>query len=125
MEAPRVSTAALVVSDVLLIAAFMCTRRLWFPWGIHWGWNFLQDGVFGMPNSGITSLPSWIRPIIRGPEWLTGGAFGIEASAVSVLLSVAVGIYLLKRARGASQILTPSWKRKRTLFANPVVKQPQ
>ena len=105
------STVALILGDVLLFAAFVYTRRIWLVWGIHWGWNFFQDGVFGMPNSGITELPSWIQPIIQGPGWITGGVFGIETSVISVFLSLVVGLIILKAAIEKNQIVLPIWNR--------------
>ena len=106
------STVALILGEVLLFAAFVYTRRIWLVWGIHWGWNFFQDGVFGMPNSGVTELTSWIQPIIQGPDWITGGAFGIETSYIAVFLSVVVGLVILKAALDKNQIVVPFWKRK-------------
>jgi membrane protease YdiL (CAAX protease family) len=106
------STLSLVIGDVLLFAAFIYTRRIWLVWGIHWGWNFFQDGVFGMPNSGLTELPSWIQPVIHGPEWISGGAFGIETSFVAFFLSLVVGLLILKAAIDKNQIVVPLWKRK-------------
>ena len=105
------STISLILGDVLLFAAFIYTRRIWLVWGIHWGWNFFQDGVFGMPNSGITELPSWIQPIIQGPGWITGGVFGIETSVISVFLSLVVGLIILKAAIEKNQIVLPIWNR--------------
>jgi len=107
------STTALIIADVLLFAAFVYTRRLWLVWGIHWGWNFFQDGIFGMPNSGITEFKSWIQPTIKGPEWITGGHFGIEASVIAVFLSLLVGLVILKKAMAEKQIVPPIWKRRR------------
>jgi membrane protease YdiL (CAAX protease family) len=106
------STLSLIIGDVLLFAAFVYTRRIWLVWGIHWGWNFFQDGVFGMPNSGITELPSWIQPVIQGPKWITGGAFGIETSLIAFFLSLVVGLVILKSAIDKNQIVVPLWKRK-------------
>ena len=105
------STLALIVSDTLLVAAFMYTRRIWLVWGIHMGWNFFQDGIFGMPNSGITSFESWIQPAISGPDWITGGSFGIEASVIAVCLSLGVALVILKMSINKKQIVSPVWKR--------------
>lgn len=105
------STVFLVLGDILLAAAYIYTRRIWMVWGIHWGWNLLQDGVFGMPNSGITDLPSWIQPIVSGPEWITGGPFGIEMSVIATALSLIVGLVMVKKAVEAKQIVSPVWKK--------------
>jgi membrane protease YdiL (CAAX protease family) len=111
-EAGVWSTVSLILGDVLLFAAFVYTRRMWLVWGLHWGWNFFQDGVFGMPNSGITELVSWIRPVIQGPEWITGGNFGIETSYIAFFLSVVVGLVILKMAVDKKQIVLPIWKKR-------------
>jgi membrane protease YdiL (CAAX protease family) len=108
------TSAALMAADILLTAAFMLTRRLWLVWGIHTGWNFFQDGVFGMANSGVTNLPSWISAETSGPGWLTGGAFGIEASCVVVVVSVAVGALILRVAARRRQVVLPLWLRRRS-----------
>lgn len=105
------TSVAIAVSDILLIAAFVYTRRFWLVWGLHFGWNFMQDGVFGMPNSGITILPSWIQPHITGPTWLTGGSFGIEASMVAIVLQIIFGLWLLLYARKLGQFVAPYWRR--------------
>jgi len=105
------STLALIITDILLVAAFIYTRRIWLVWSIHMGWNFFQDGIFGMPNSGITDFQSWIQPAISGPEWITGGSFGIEASVIAVCLSLAVAIVILKMSINKKQIVSPIWKR--------------
>jgi uncharacterized protein len=103
--------AGLVAGDLLLIFAFVTTRRLWLAWGIHAGWNFVQDGIFGMPNSGLTTLPSWITARIDGPAWMTGGGYGIEASVVAFLLQLVPGIWLLLRAIREGQFVRPRWVR--------------
>ncbi|MBM4118001.1 hypothetical protein FJ251_09750 [bacterium] len=94
--------------------AFALTRRLWFVFGIHLGWNFLQDGVLGLPNSGITALPSWLAGETSGPRWLSGGSFGLESSLVSVLLRLAVAGLLLVRVVRRRQFVS---SRNRKPFA--------
>ncbi len=104
--------AGLVVGDVVLFAAFALTRRLWLVWGFHAGWNICQDGVLGLPNSGITKLPSWLVSETSGPSWLTGGGFGIEASLVAGLLTVAVGLWLVRLVVSKGQTVSPAWRRR-------------
>lgn len=110
-EAGVWSTVTLIAGDIMFFAAFLYTRRIWLVWGIHWGWNFFQDGVFGMPNSGVGELPSWIRPVIRGPDWITGGSFGIETSFIALFLSLLVGLVVLKMAMDKKQVVSPAWRR--------------
>jgi membrane protease YdiL (CAAX protease family) len=111
---PNATVATLLamgVGDLLLGACFVYTRRIWLVWGFHAGWNYLQDGVLGMPNSGITELASWISPNVSGPEWLTGGAFGIEASWIVLIASVGAAAWILMRSRTEGQIVVPVWRK--------------
>ena len=41
-----------VEAGILLAAAYVTTRRLWLPIGLHFAWNFTQGGVFGIAISG-------------------------------------------------------------------------
>src|SRR5262249_43241830 len=85
------------LGGILLAAAYVLTRRLWLPIGIHAGWNFAEGGIFGLPTSGLAST-GIVRGEIVGPEWLSGGGFGPEASIVAVLVCAALGTLLLVRA---------------------------
>ena len=69
----------------MLAAAYVWSRRLWLPIGIHLAWSFTQDGIFSEPISGgaATGLLNLPLSAKAGPL-ITGGAFGPEASIVSL-----------------------------------------
>ena len=98
-----------VEGGVLLSAAYVLTRRLWLPIGIHFGWDFSQDAIFGVGN-GAKGL---VEGDLSGPALLSGGSAGIEGSVVALLLCVVVGAYLLVRAGRQGDLLAPSWNRER------------
>lgn len=106
------SFAVAIVGGWLYSAAYIYSRSIWLPLGLHWGWNFIQSGVFGMPNSGSPYQGLFI-PLISGPEWLTGGAFGIEASYLTILLCLIAGSAFLFLGRKNSQLVLPIWSRKK------------
>ena len=108
------SFAVAIIGGVLYTSAFMYNRRLWIVLGLHTGWNFLQSGVFGMPNSG-SPYEGLIIPNVQGKEWLTGGSFGIEGSYIAIVLCLIVGVYFLIKAKNANQIVSPIWIRKRNI----------
>jgi membrane protease YdiL (CAAX protease family) len=94
---------------VLLSAAYVLTRRLWLAIGIHFGWDFSQDALFGVGH-GAKGL---VDGDLSGPVWLSGGSAGLEGSVVALLLCAGVGAYLLGRAGRQGNILAPAWKRER------------
>lgn len=92
--ASLVSSAAIALeAGVLLGLAYALTRSLWLPIGLHFGWNFTEGGVFGAAVSGGQSH-GLVRATLAGPDLLTGGAFGPEASVVAVGLSLLLSLVL-------------------------------
>jgi membrane protease YdiL (CAAX protease family) len=90
--------ANLFFAGILLALAYARYERLWFPIGIHLGWNLLSGPILGYNVSGYESSESVLRTVGRGSPWLTGGYFGIEGSVWIVIVELA-GIVLLLRGR--------------------------
>jgi len=88
------STIGVAAGGLLLGAAFLATGRLWLAAGLHGAWNFAQGGVFGLDVSGVPSI-GLLRGTLAGPELLTGGAFGIEASPLATLVCLTATAGLL------------------------------
>jgi uncharacterized protein len=88
------------LAGVWLAVAYLRTRSLWLPLGLHWSWNWAQASVLGLPVSGIERIAPapLLRAVNAGPDWLTGGAYGIEGGAactIALLISTLV-IWRLK-----------------------------
>ncbi|CAH1192150.1 type II CAAX endopeptidase family protein [Paenibacillus sp. JJ-223] len=83
-------------AGVLLGAAFMWRRNLWFAMGLHFSWNALE-GLLGIPVSGHTTAGLLIVKM-QGPYLLTGGDFGLEGSVVPVIISLLIAIPMLYTA---------------------------
>ena len=81
---------------VLLSIAYLRTRSLWLPWGVHFGWNTALGFGFGLPVSGFRVFNLWAYTDAYGPKWLTGGAYGVEAAATGTLAFI-IGILLMWR----------------------------
>jgi membrane protease YdiL (CAAX protease family) len=88
--------ANLFLAGVLLALAFERYRRLWFPIGLHLGWNIISGPILGYPVSGYVNPASIFRVEGSGPAWLTGGAFGIEGSVWIGVVEVAAIAGLLR-----------------------------
>lgn len=97
--------------SLLLTGAYKATGRLWFPIGLHVAWNFTQEGIFGVMVSGHPAK-GLLLGTLSGPEWLSGGTFGAEASVVATLLCFFAGLILFAQAIRKKCIVPPSWKRR-------------
>ena len=96
--ATLLSSAAIALeAGILLGAAYAASGSLWLPIGLHAGWNFTEGPVFGMAVSGNTQRAAWVRGELHGPELLTGGAFGPEASIAAVLVCLAAAAVCLRK----------------------------
>jgi membrane protease YdiL (CAAX protease family) len=84
------------LAGVWLAVAYLRTRSLWFPLGVHWAWNWALGSVFGLPVSGITDLAS--HPLLRGtdlgPAWLSGGSYGIEGGLACTITLIVSTIFI-------------------------------
>jgi len=102
------AAAISIEAGVLLAAAFMLTRRLWLCIGTHIAWNFTQGGVFSVAVSGGQSK-GLLQSRMAGPDWLTGGTFGAEASVVALTVCAAAGVVLMVLAIRKGNVILPFW----------------
>jgi membrane protease YdiL (CAAX protease family) len=78
------------IAGVWFGVAYLKTRNLWFPFGIHFAWNWLQGAIFGIPVSGITELapaPLFLETE-KGSDFFTGGNYGIEGGLACTIAIV-------------------------------------
>jgi membrane protease YdiL (CAAX protease family) len=89
---------ALAAYGVLQAALYMKTRRLWVCIGSHIAWNYCVSEVFSSTVSGHAATDGLLRGELAGNAMLTGGAFGVEGSLVTLLLITAAAAFWLRRA---------------------------
>lgn len=112
---PNVNWLALAntaLAGVWFCVAYMKTRNLWLPFGMHLMWNWMQGSIFGIEVSGlkdISTAPLFLE-IDRGPVWLTGGDYGIEGSITcSVVLIISIiAVYILPFLKPTGEMLALS-----------------
>lgn len=90
----------LFVAHLLFVAAFLRTRSLWLPIGLHAGWNFVEAFILGMPISGRIPKGLVITTTTEPNLW-TGHAFGPEGGLLVTIILAAggIGFWLLLRQR--------------------------
>ena len=105
-DAEWLGAVNIALLSVTFVLGMLMTRSLWFPIGWHGAWNFAQFFVAGLPNSGISVADMKLGGTTllvsqpSGPDLLTGGGFGMEASLVNtVVLIAAIGLMFWLRRR--------------------------
>ena len=84
------------LGGVMYGIAFLGTRSVWLPIGLHLGWNLAQ-GVLGFPISGIV-VPGLFRAVPAADDVLVlnGGTYGPEAGIPGMLARfVVIGLVVL------------------------------
>jgi membrane protease YdiL (CAAX protease family) len=106
------SFAIAVEAGVLLGGAYMLTRSLWFPMGLHAAWNFTQGEIFDVPVSGLDEH-GLVQAKLGGPALLSGGQFGLEASVLALFVATVAGVWIVWLAIKRGELVRPSWGRTR------------
>ena len=100
------SLAIAIEAGVMLSVAYKYSGTLWLPIGIHWAWNYMQGNVLGFAVSGLDAGESIFTPVITGPDFITGGEFGAEASVIAVFFGIVISLILaLRRNRQGCSII--------------------
>jgi membrane protease YdiL (CAAX protease family) len=110
------------IAGVWLAAAYLRTRSLWFPLGVHWSWNWMLGSVLGIPVSGLkfTSHTLFTANDL-GPAWITGSSYGIEGG-LACTIALALSTLFIWRTKLVSA--TPELL-KLTSEENPVTAKRQ
>ncbi|WP_158883121.1 type II CAAX endopeptidase family protein [Rhodanobacter sp. L36] len=87
------SAAIAIEAGILFGLLYHLTRSLWACVGLHAAWNTMQGTFYGIPVSGMKAH-GWLVSYRTGPDWLSGGSFGAEASVVALLLCSVVSVVL-------------------------------
>lgn len=106
-------------AGVMLGAAYMLTRSLWMPMGLHAAWNFAQGEIYDIPVSG-TPAHGILTARLSGPPLLSGNGFGLEASLTAIGVATIFGLWLLWLAIRNGELVKPRWVRRRYPSEDPI-----
>ena len=94
--------SALPIIDIALCGlsfsiAKWYTGSIWFPMGIHTAWNFTQNLIFGLPNSGIVSEASifGLDAASARDSAVYNVSFGVEGAIPAVMTDCLLGVICL------------------------------
>jgi hypothetical protein len=108
------TVANTILAGIWLAQAYLKTRALWYPIGLHFSWNFIMAYVYSLPVSGIVLSSQLLTAKDHGPQWLTGGDYGPEGS---ILCTGVLVVAIVWQARTGflkwRRRWPPSWSRAR------------
>lgn len=104
------SLSIALTAGVILALLYVITRKLWVPIGLHIGWNLTLGGIYGAPVSG-TEAVGLLKGSLQGPEWLTGGDFGPEASILTLAVFLLFGVVLVRKIIRDASWMSPLWRK--------------
>ncbi|MCL5267363.1 MAG: CPBP family intramembrane metalloprotease [Bacteroidetes bacterium] len=94
-NAGLISMANTMLAGAWLSVAYLKKRTLYFPFGMHFSWNFVQSFILSLPVSGLLTNRTIFVPTDFGPDWLTGGRYGPEAGVGTTVVLIAALLYFL------------------------------
>jgi membrane protease YdiL (CAAX protease family) len=78
-----------------LAAAYLLTRSLWMPIGLHFAWNFFEGPLYGMGVSGENASNVLLKIHMTGRTLENGGSFGPEAGLPCLITCTLIGAGML------------------------------
>lgn len=114
------ATAIAIEAGGMLGAAYVATRTLWLPIGLHAGWNLAAAAIFGTEVSGNDTPQGLLAGVTSGPALISGGEFGPEGSVLAVLAGAALTVVFLRLAHRRGR-LVPGRRRDDRLAAAATV----
>ncbi len=90
------STLNTALAGVWLGVAYLKTRTLWLVLGVHFAWNWVMGSFFGIEVSGLKELvpAPFLLEIDKGPDWITGGDYGLEGGIACTIAIVISTIFI-------------------------------
>ncbi len=92
------SSLSAFLGGIMYTFAFLKTKNIWLPFGLHFAWNFFQGCVFGFPVSGYI-FESLYEIEVTGATSYTGGAYGPEGGLIGILGRLIVIFFILLTTR--------------------------
>ncbi len=82
------------------------TGSIWAAMGIHAMWNFTQNFIFGLPNSGLVSEVSILRIDAANAvsNWVYSYEFGVEGAVPAVFIDIVIGVVILILAKRSGRL---------------------
>ncbi|MBQ6439594.1 MAG: CPBP family intramembrane metalloprotease [Mogibacterium sp.] len=103
--------SALALADLIICGISYSLLRwysgsIWTSFGIHTMWNFTQNFIFGLPNSGLVSEASvfHLDAATGISNWVYSYEFGVEGGVPAVFIDLLLVVVILLLAKRDGQL---------------------
>lgn len=79
---------SIFVVGVLYALSYHYFGNIWFTCGAHTLWNFTQDFIFGLPDSGKPAAVSIMNSTVNSSSFFYDKDFGIEGSFMAICVNI-------------------------------------
>lgn len=100
----------LVLFGIFAAVMMLRTDNIWGIGALHSAWNYCQGNLFGVAVSGTDAGATLLNfsTVEGAPDWLSGGAFGLEGSIVTtIVFGVGTLLMLLCNKRKKQSEISP------------------
>lgn len=87
-----IPAVSIFMAGLLFVLGYYYFKTIWFSFMLHTTWNFTQDFIFGLPDSGHPAAASIFSSTIKGSGFFYDEVFGIEGSFMAILSMMVVCI---------------------------------
>ena len=102
-DASLLSAGNTAIAGILLSLAYLRSRSLWLPYGIHAGWNLGLGVILGFPLSGLNLASLWtIR--VAGSDMILGGRYGPEGGLLATFIFASSAVFIHTRVRRLGEL---------------------
>ncbi|MDO4188690.1 MAG: type II CAAX endopeptidase family protein [Lachnospiraceae bacterium] len=105
-----ISLLLMMIVSIMYSLVVYYFDSIWVPIVAHTTWNFTQNIILGLPNSGIVFPISMFKLDASRNNLAFDSTFGIEGSMLAIVLNIVicVGLYWFGKKKGALE--TNIWK---------------
>ncbi len=97
----------LVSLSLLMCYSVLRTGTLWFAVGFHVAFDYMQLFIIGTPNGAQVPVGRLLDVRFSGPDWLTGGVLGTEASFLMYPMIALLWLYIWWRFPARPDVAIP------------------
>ena len=89
----------LFTAAMFYVLSYYYFKTIWFSCMAHMMWNFAEDFIFGLPNSGRPAAVSLFNTVVKNSSFFYDESFGIEGSFMAIMVNVlsCVAVVLIGR----------------------------